>query len=101
MWVTVTVVTSPIRVVSRGHDGRDEQRVEPPADLVSPLGGLAGPVRLLRERVVDGDEVEQPALGGADQVGPVARGEQLAEPGGRLVPCRGVPVDAVERDGQV
>ena len=53
------------------------------------------------EAVLDGDEVEQAALGLGDDVGPVAAGEQLGRAGPRLAPRGGMPAGAVERDGQV
>jgi hypothetical protein len=56
---------------------------------------------LQAEVVLDRDEVEQAAFGFGDDVGPVARGEQLIRTGPGLAPGGGMPAGAVERDGQV
>jgi hypothetical protein len=56
---------------------------------------------LQAEAVLDRDEVEQAVFGFGDDVGPVARGEQLVRAGPGLAPGGGMPAGAVERDGQV
>jgi hypothetical protein len=58
-------------------------------------------VGLDAERVVDRHKIGQAALGGADEIGPVAGREQLAGSGVRLAPCGGVPTGTVERDGEM
>ena len=58
-------------------------------------------VGLQAQAVLDGDEVEQPALGLGDQVGPVAGREQVGRAGVGLAPGGGVPAGAVQGDGQV
>ena len=102
VWVTTTVGTSPMCRVSGRDPGGDQHRVEPAADLV---GAVVGARRSRSdwsaEGVLDGDEVEQAALGLGDQVGPVAGGEQLGGPGVRLAPGGRVPAGAVQRDGEV
>src|ERR1017187_3251453 len=88
----------------RRDPSRDEHRVQPPAHLVDwpgRPGRLAVAGGLQAQAVFDRDKVEQAALGLADQVGPVARREELARSRLRLAPRGGVPAGAVERDGEV
>ena len=67
-----------------GRDpGRDQHGVQTAPDPVGAVVGLEAVVGLQGQPVLDGDEVEQAALGLADQVGPVAGGEQLAAGGRR------------------
>ena len=83
------------------------QRRDPRCDQhgIGPTGkpagfdlGTAAPLR--GECVVEGHEVQQPAFGGDDEVGPVpAAGDGLGAR--RLPPCLGMPAVSVERDGQV
>ena len=80
---------------------RDQHRVQSAPDLVGAVVLGRKPIGLQPERVLDGDEVGQTALGLADQVEPVIGGEQFGRPGGRLPPRGRVPTRAVERDGQV
>jgi hypothetical protein len=85
----------------RRDPGRDEHGVEAAADLVGAAVQLAVVRGLQAEAVLEGDEVEQAALGLGDQVGPVRGGEQVAGPGHRLPPGGGVPAGAVEGDGEM
>ncbi|MGX1273647.1 hypothetical protein RKD18_006841 [Streptomyces phaeoluteigriseus] len=84
-----------------GDSGGDQDRVEPAADLVGALVRVEEVGGLRAETVLDGDEVEQSALGLGHLVGPVGGGEQLAGAGDRLAPGGGVPAGAVEGDGEV
>jgi hypothetical protein len=86
----------------RGRDlGGDQHRVEPSADLVGPAVRAAGARGGLQaERVLDGDEVQQPALGLRRQGRPVARGEQVPgrAPGSRHpTGCHPAPSSAAAR----
>ena len=65
----------------RGDAGGDEHGVQPAADLVGAPVGLREARGLEPERVLDGHEVEQAALGLGDEVGPVLGGEQVARAG--------------------
>ena len=85
----------------RGDPGGDEDGVQPAADLVGAVVGSGTARGLQAEGVLDGDEVEQAALGLGDQVGPVAGGEQFAGAGAGLAPGGGVPAGAVQGDGEV
>jgi hypothetical protein len=58
-------------------------------------------VGLQAEPVLDRHEVEQAALGFGDQVHPVARGGQLAQPRLRLAPPGRMPAGAVKCDGEM
>jgi hypothetical protein len=53
------------------------------------------------ETVLDRYEVEQAPFGLGDDIGPVARAEQLVRAGPGLAPGGGMPAGAVERGGQV
>ena len=75
--------------------------VEAAADLVGAAVQLAVVGGLQAESVLDGDEVEQAALGLGDQVGPVGGGEQVPGAGDRLTPGGRVPAGAFEGDGEV
>ena len=96
VWVTTTVGTSPMCAGQRRHPGRDQHRVQAPGHRRSVRRATAD-----REAVLDGDEVEQAALGLGDEVGPVPGGEQLGRAGPRLAPRGGMPARAVEGDRQV
>ena len=85
----------------RGDPGRDEHRVQAAADLI---GARVRPVvvgRLLAERVLDGDEVDQSPFGFQGELSPVTGGEELVRCGVRLAPGGRVPSCSVKRDGQV
>lgn len=86
-------------------EGRDagggQDGVEAAAHLVGAAVQLAELRGLQAESVLDGDEVEQAALGLGDQVGPVGGGEQVPGAGDLLTPGGGVPAGAVEGDGEV
>ena len=86
----------------RGQERRDQGRVEPALHAVgAALRSGEVVAGLQTERVLDGEQVEQPALGGARQVDPVAGAEQLTGPGTGLTPGRGVPAGTVERHREV
>jgi hypothetical protein len=84
-----------------GRPRRDQRGVEPAADLVGPRVGPAEAAGLQAESVLDGDEVEQAALGLLDESHPVPGREQLSRAGARLAPGGRMPASALERDGQV
>ena len=86
---------------ARRDPGGDQHGVQPAADAVGALVGPQRVVGLQGQAVFDGDEVQQAPLGLADQVGPVARGQQLGGAGVGLAPGGGVPTRSVERDGEV
>src|ERR1039458_4078302 len=102
VWVSTAVGNRPMFLVSganqrdvpgqRRDRSRDEHRVQPPAHLVDWPGRPGRPGRLAvagglqAQAVFDQDKVEQAALGLADQVGPVARREELARSRLRLAP---------------
>jgi hypothetical protein len=77
----------------------NQYRVQAPADLVGPRVRLAVAGGLEAETVLDRDEVEQAPFGLGDDIGPVARGEQLVRAGPGLAPGGGMPAGAVERGG--
>ena len=87
----------------RGDPGGDQHGVEPSPDLVGAVVRIGEAVAGLQaERVLDGDEVEQPALGLAGPGRPssprrTARSGRAA----RLAPGGGMPARAVQRDGQM
>ena len=85
-----------------GRDpGRDQHRVQAAAD---PVGARVGPevvVGLQVQAVLDGEEVQQPALGLLSQLGPVAGGEQSLRLRVGLAPRAGMPASAVEGNRQV
>lgn len=85
----------------RGDPGGDQDGVEAAPDLVGTAVRFEGVRGLEAEAVLDGHEVEQPALRLGDQVGPVAGGEQLTRPGDGFAPGGRVPAGAVEGDGEV
>jgi hypothetical protein len=85
----------------RGDAGGDEHGVEAPADLVGAGVGFREVRGLGPESVLDRHEVEQPALGLLDEVGPVAGGEQLTGPRHLLAPGGRVPACAVKGNGEV
>ncbi len=79
---------------ARRDAGGDQSGVETAAHLVG-AGGLRA------ERVLDGDQVEQPALGFPYDVDPVSGGEQFGGTGRFVPPRRGVPAGAVQRHREV
>jgi hypothetical protein len=85
----------------RCHTGGDEDGVQAAADLVGAFVRVQEVGGLRAEAVLDGDEVEQTALGLVDQVGPVRGGEQVPGAGHRLAPGGGMPAGAVQGDGKV
>ncbi|MDF9811158.1 hypothetical protein M2266_000389 [Streptomyces sp. SPB162] len=85
----------------RGDPGGDEHRVQPAAYLVGALVGPGAVGGLEGEGVLERDEVQQPALGFEDGVGPVAGGEQLPGTGPGLPPGGRMPAGVVECDGEV
>jgi hypothetical protein len=85
----------------RRDPGRDEHRAQAPAHLVGAGLRLGVAVGLQAEPVLDRHEVEQAALGFGDQVHPVARGGQLAQPRLRLAPPGRMPAGAVKCDGEM
>jgi hypothetical protein len=89
-------------VPGEGRDaGRDEYGVQTAADLVGAAVQLAVVRGLQAEPVLEGDEVEQAALGLGDQVGPVSGSEHVPGAGDLLAPGGGVPAGAVESHGKV
>src|SRR5262249_53421010 len=74
---------------------------QPSADPVGALVAAEVVVGLQAEPVLDGDEVQQAALGLLGQADPVARREQPVRLRVRFSPGGGVPAGAVQRDGQV
>ncbi len=85
----------------RSHSVRHQHRVQPAAHTIGPRLG-AGPVAGLQtERVLDGDDVEQPGFCLADQIRPVTGREQLIRTGRRLAPRGRVPAGAVQRHSQM
>ena len=85
----------------RADQRGDQHRVEAAADLVVAPVRTAELRRLQAERVLDGDEVEQAALGGERQRRPVLRGEDLgrarAEGSRQLAGWNPVPSRATAR----
>jgi len=59
----------------------DQDGVQPPADFFGISFVRRQPGRVEGERVLDGDEVGQAALGQRDQVEPVVGGEQIGRAG--------------------
>ncbi|HEY5015930.1 MAG TPA: hypothetical protein VII59_04050 [Streptosporangiaceae bacterium] len=87
--------------MSSGGPGRDQHGVQPTADAVGPFVTPEVVIGLQVEAVLDGDEVEQAALGPLRQVYPVGRREETVRLGVLLAPCCRVPAGAIERDSQV
>ena len=88
----------PDVVGHRRHPGRDEDGIGPSRQPTRFDLGAAPPLR--GERVVEGQEVQQPALGRGGQAGPVAAaGDGLTVR--RVSPRLRMPAVAVERDAQV
>ena len=83
MWVTTAVGTSPMCRVSGATRAATSTASSRPRTWSVRSSGAPGVVGLQAEGVLDGDEVEQAALGLGDEVGPVAGGEQLARAGRR------------------
>jgi hypothetical protein len=86
-----------VHVTERQHDrvrsdhlAVVEQEVLPPVRAVAEIDG-ALPM----------EEVEEAALGGAAQLGPVAGGEQVGGTGAGIAPRGRVEAGAVEGDGEV
>jgi hypothetical protein len=78
----------------RRDPGRGQQRVQPAAHLVGAVIRFGRVGRLRREGVLDGHQVQQAVLRLGDQVGPVARGEQLGGAGARFPPGRGMIIES-------
>jgi hypothetical protein len=80
------------------HPGGDEHGIEPSADLVAARVRLPEARGLQAQPVLDGGEVEQPALGLLDEIRPVPGREQIGRAGSWLAPGRRMPAGAVERN---
>ena len=85
----------------RADQRGDQHRVEAPADLVVAPVRTAELRRLQAERVLDGDEVEEAALGGERQRRPVLRGEDLGGARRGVAPAGRVESGPVEGDGEM
>jgi hypothetical protein len=81
--------------------GRDQDRVQAAPDPVGARVGLEVVVGLQVQPVLDGEEVQQAALGLLSQLGPVTGGEQSIRLGVGLAPRGGMPASAVESNRQV
>ena len=101
VWVTVTLGTRPIRVVNGATRAATITASEPSPHLVRPVvpGGRA--TGLEGEGVLDGQEVEQAALGHTGQVSPITGGEQVSRSGRWFSPGGGMPTGAIEGHRQV
>lgn len=77
-----------------GDAGGDQDGVQPSAYLVRAAVGTGDLRGLEAERVLDGHEVEQAALGLGDQIRPVCGGEQITGAGHRLAPGGRMPKPA-------
>ena len=84
-----------------GDPGRDQHRVQTAPDPVGAGVSRQAVVGLKIQAVLDGEEVEQAALGLLSQLGPVAGGEQPLRSRVGFAPRGGMPASAVEGDGQV
>ena len=84
-----------------GGPGRDQHRVQTAPDPVGARVGRRAVVGLQVQPVLDGEEVQQAALGLLSQPGPVAGGEQPLRLRGGFAPRGGMPASAVEGDRQV
>ena len=101
MWVVIAVGTSPMCRVTGATRAAISTASSRPRTRSVRSSRPNRVIGLQVEPVLDGDEVEQAALGLLGQAGPVRRGEEPVGLGVRLSPGGRVPAGAVQRDGQV
>ena len=101
VWVVIAVGTNPICRVAGAARAAISTASRRPRTRVGARVGLEVVVGLQVQPVLDGEEVQQAALGLASQLGPVAGGEQPLRLGVGLPPRGGMPASAVESNRQV
>ena len=101
VWVVIAVGTNPMCRVAGAARAAISTASSRPRTRSVRESGLEVVVGLQVQPVLDGEEVQQAALGLLSQPGPVAGGEQPLRLGVGLPPRGGMPAGAVEGDRQV
>ena len=101
VWVVIAVGTNPMCRVTGAARAAIRTASRRPRNPVQARVGRQAVVGLQVQPVLDGEEVQQAALGLLSQLGPVASGEQPLRLGVGLPPRRGMPARAIEGNRQV